>query len=138
MSMELDELIAYESGANFASCDIQTHLSLEMLGVDHDLVSNNRPYQSVDLVHESRTLEDYFYGCYSHSTRFHWFKSTSLSFIIFLTPCFCKSFNILYLVYHGDPMSLLSCVQFQSLYILVEAMFEVEWSPCKIRCQFLV
>ena len=59
MSMELDELIEDESGPNFGSYDIQTHLSLAMVGVDDDLVSNNSPDQSVDLVHESRTLEDY-------------------------------------------------------------------------------
>ena len=68
--MELDELIEDESGTNFGSCDIQTHLSLAMLGVDDDLVSNNSPDKSVDLVHESRTLEYYFYGRYSHSTSF--------------------------------------------------------------------
>jgi len=70
MSMELDELIEDESGANCGSCDIQTHLSLAMLRVDDDLVSNSSSDQSVDLVRESRTLEDYFYGCYSHSTSF--------------------------------------------------------------------
>lgn len=70
MSMELDELIEDESGENSGSCDIQTHLSLAMLGVDDDLVSNSSPDQSVNLVHESRTLEDYFYGHYSPSTSF--------------------------------------------------------------------
>jgi len=70
MSMELDELIEDEFGANFGNRDMQTHLSLAMLGVDDDLVSNSSPDQSVDLVHESRTLEDYFYGRYSRSTSF--------------------------------------------------------------------
>lgn len=70
MSMELDELIEDESGENSGSCDIQTHLSLAMLGVDDDLVSNSSPDQSVNLVHESRTLEDYFYGHYGCSTSF--------------------------------------------------------------------
>jgi len=70
MSKDIDELVEDEYGANSGSCDIQTHLSLAMLGVDDDVVSNSSPDQSVELVHETRTLQDYFYGRYSRSASF--------------------------------------------------------------------
>lgn len=66
MSKDIDELIEDEYGANSGNSDIQTHLTLAMLGVDDDVVSNSSPDQSLDLLHQSRTLEDYLFGRYSH------------------------------------------------------------------------
>ena len=63
-------MVEDEYAANYGSCDIQTHLTLAMLGFDDDVVSNSTPGQSLDLSHVKKTLEYYLYGRYSHLASF--------------------------------------------------------------------
>ena len=69
-SKDIDEVAEDEYAANYGSCDIQTHLTLVMLGVDDDVVSNSTPGQSLDLSSAKKNLEYYLYGHYSHSASF--------------------------------------------------------------------
>ena len=64
-SKDIDGVVEDEYAENSGSCDIQTHLTLAMLGVDDDVVSNRMPCQSLDLSPAKKTLEDYLYGRYS-------------------------------------------------------------------------
>ena len=82
-SKDIDGVVEDEYAENSGSCDIQNHLTLAMLWVDDDVVSNSTPSQSLDLSPAKKTLEDYLYGRYSRLS-FDWFTSTSLSVIIFL------------------------------------------------------
>ena len=61
-SKDIDGVVEDEYAGNSGNCDIQTHLTLSMLGVDDDVVSNSTPSQSLDLSHVKKTLEDYLYG----------------------------------------------------------------------------
>ena len=67
---DVDEVVEDEYAANYGSCDIQTQLTLAMLGVDDDVVSNSAPGQSLDLSHAKKTLEYFLYGFYNHSANF--------------------------------------------------------------------
>lgn len=71
MSKDMDELVEDEYGSNHGGSDIQTHLSLAMLGVDDDIASVSSPEQSEELLHASRSLEDYFRGRFSRSSSFN-------------------------------------------------------------------
>ena len=84
-SKDIDGVVEDEYAENYGICDIQTHLTLAMLGVYDDVVSNSTPGQSLDLSLAKKTLEDYLYGRYSHLASFDWFTSASLNLIIFLT-----------------------------------------------------
>ena len=90
-SKDIDQVVEDEYVENSRSCDIQTHLTLAMLGFDDDVVSNSTPAQIWDLSHVKETLEDYLYGSYNRSSNFDWFTSTSMNLIIFLT--FCEGFS---------------------------------------------
>ena len=70
ISKDIDEVVQDEYAADYGSCDIQTHLTFAMLGVDDDVVSNSTPGQSLDLSPTKKTLEYYLYGRYNCSTSF--------------------------------------------------------------------
>ncbi|KAH9307982.1 hypothetical protein KI387_035893 [Taxus chinensis] len=70
MSKDMDETVEDDYGANYGGSDIQTHLTLAMLWVDDDIASVSSPDQSVDLLHQNKTLEDYFRDRYSRSSSF--------------------------------------------------------------------
>ena len=48
-SKDIDGVVEDEYAENYGICDIQTHLTLAMIGVDDDVVSNSTPSQSLDL-----------------------------------------------------------------------------------------
>ena len=52
ISKDIDEVVEDEYAENSGSCDIQTHLTLAMLGVDDDVVSNSTPGQSLSFTCE--------------------------------------------------------------------------------------
>eukprot|EP01018_Ginkgo_biloba_P019472 Gb_00853 [translate_table: standard] len=70
MSKDIDELAEDEYGAISRSRDLQTHLTLAMLGVDDDVASVSSPDQSGDLLHANKSFEDYLCGRYSRSSSF--------------------------------------------------------------------
>ena len=69
-SKDIDQVVEDEYAENSGSCDIQTHLTFAMLGVDDDVVSNSTPGQSLDLSPAKKNLEYYLYGNYNRSTSF--------------------------------------------------------------------